>query len=62
MQLILVILTTELHTIYVAGYYVTHAIWPKKGNFYAWLYMGCGYPTIDINYANYICAISVSLA
>ena len=29
---------------------------------YAWLYMGCGYPTVDINYANYICAISVLLA
>ena len=42
----------------------------KKGNFkctyvdfiYAWLYMGCGYLTVDINYANYICAIAVLLA
>ena len=25
---------------------------------YVWLYMGCGYPTVDINYANCICAIS----
>ena len=29
---------------------------------YAWFYMGCGYPTVDINYANYICAISVLFA
>ena len=29
---------------------------------YVWLYMGCGYPTVDINYANYICAILVLLA
>ena len=43
----------------------------KKGNFklmyadfiYAQLYMGCGYPTVDtyINYANYMCAISILL-
>ena len=39
------------------------AFWPKKGNLwdfvYAWFYMGCDYPTIDINYMNYICSISV---
>ena len=29
---------------------------------YARLYMGCGYPTVDINYANFICVISVLLA
>ena len=29
---------------------------------YAQLYMGCGYPTLDINYANCICAILVLLA
>ena len=43
------------------------AFWPKKailnvwGYIYVRLYMGCGYPTVDINYANYICVISVSL-
>ena len=48
--------------------YATQKIvfWPKKAmyaNFiYARLYMGCGYPTVDINYANYICAILVLLA
>ena len=29
---------------------------------YAWFYMGCGYPTVDINYTNYISVISVLLA
>ena len=32
---------------------------------YGWLYVGGGiatYLTVDINYANYICVISVSLA
>ena len=38
------------------------AVWPKKAVcrfIYVWLYMWCGYPTIDINN---ICAISVLLA
>ena len=38
--------------------------WQKKAILvdfiYVWLYMGCGYPTVDINYANI--AISVLLA
>ena len=29
---------------------------------YAQHYMGCGYPNVDINYVNYICAILVLLA
>ena len=37
----------------------------KKGDFKCMqilqLYMGCGYPTVDISYANYICVISVLL-
>ena len=39
----------------------------KNGNLwilliYARLHMGCGYPTVDINYVNYACAISVLFA
>ena len=28
---------------------------------YAQLYMGCGYPTIDINYVNYTCIYAISV-
>ena len=51
---------TNIYNTYITGYLCNSeicAFWPKADFIYVWLYMGCGYPTVDINYANYICVI-----